>query len=713
MLVPRLAPSSPAAPLRGLVLALALAALASCAGDAAGPGSPLAVTAAPSPTAGVASAASSGAAAPAAPPATTLRTSARPLPRDVAELRDLRGVVASPDGARVAYILRVPRFDAKATPTAGDTRGGWTVDQQLWIVERRGGAPRQLTTGRDPVLAARFSPDGRDIAFVRSTGGKATLSILPLAGGEAAPLDLGEHQPQDFAWTPDGRSIVFSATAPRAEPDRKAAWLRGGAIAWERDWDTTHLFAVARAGGAPRRIDRGQRNILRFRLSPDGARVALVTAASSDPYESFNHNGLAIVRFADGAIERELAAPKFPIPIVEWSPDGRSIAWTTTSRGLSHIDELRVARFSGSGAAVDAAAGLDLTMTSFAWTPDSRDLVVHALARTKTALYRLGARGGSRRRLRDPGVSLVGFSGGGGSRFATAAAIGPRGPADPAVVDLATGAVRVVASVNPQVAAWRAAPTEVVTWTNKEGTRLEGLLTRTANAGGKAPPLLVMPHGGPDGVSTEGWSAWPQYFAARGYSVFQPNYRGGIGYGRAFYEANRGRLGEIELIDIESGVDHLIATGAADGDRLFYGGWSWGGYLSAWTLGHSSRYRAFVVGAGVVDVAVQYVTSDINHGVAADWEFRGRPWSQPEAFERPNPARHLGGAKSPTLILHGMEDDRVAFVNAQILYRALADLGVEVAMWAYPREGHGFQEPAHVAHRLEVWAAWYDARLPR
>jgi dipeptidyl aminopeptidase/acylaminoacyl peptidase len=209
----------------------------------------------------------------------------------------------------------------------------------------------------------------------------------------------------------------------------------------------------------------------------------------------------------------------------------------------------------------------------------------------------------------------------------------------------------------------------------------------------------------------EGFNAWAQFFAARGYSVFEPNYRGGIGYGRAFYEANRGRLGEIELADIESGVDHLIAAGKADRARLFYAGWSWGGYLSAWTLGHTDRYRAFMVGAGVVDVVVQYVTSDINHGVAADWEYTGRPWLKPEAFERANPSRSLGAARAPTLIIHGESDERVPFVNGEILYRALHDRGTPVTFWAYPREPHGFQEPAHAEHMLETWAAFFDEQL--
>jgi dipeptidyl aminopeptidase/acylaminoacyl peptidase len=287
-------------------------------------------------------------------------------------------------------------------------------------------------------------------------------------------------------------------------------------------------------------------------------------------------------------------------------------------------------------------------------------------------------------------------------------------PLEPTLIDVARGTATSLAALHPELRAWTVARNEVVTWKNREGVSLEGVLTVTGHANdGRPPPLVVMPHGGPDWTSLEGWSTWAQFFAARGYSVFEPNYRGGLGYGRAFYEANRGRLGEIEFADIESGVDALIAAGKADPARLFYGGWSWGGYLAAWTLGHTDRYRAIMVGAGIADVVVQYATSDINHGLAADWEFKGRPWTQPEAFDRANPARSLGNARTPALILHGEGDARVPFVNAQILYRALADRGVKVAFWAYPREPHGFQEPAHVQHMMETWAAFFDEHLPR
>ena len=192
---------------------------------------------------------------------------------------------------------------------------------------------------------------------------------------------------------------------------------------------------------------------------------------------------------------------------------------------------------------------------------------------------------------------------------------------------------------------------------------------------GTKPPLLVMPHGGPDDVSTHRFSAYTEYFVAHGYAVLRPNYRGSLGYSYESYVENRGRFGDIETLDIESGVDALIRDGRVDANRLYFGGWSWGGYIAAWTLTHQRRYRAIVVGAGVSDVTVSYSLSDINHGVAAQWEFVGNPWMQPENFDHVNPVRYAKFAKTPTLILHGEADMRVPFADSEILYRALEDVG--------------------------------------
>ncbi|HSR98946.1 MAG TPA: S9 family peptidase [Kofleriaceae bacterium] len=646
--------------------------------------------------------------------APALRTQTRPLPHDIAQLRGLRDVTISLDGARIAYTVRAPIFDPKAKPADDDAKAGWKVEQQLFVVERAGGAPRQLTFGDDPVMSPRFSPDGQSIAFVRKKGNKPALHVMSLAGGEPRAVALGGYEPQQFDWVPGRDALAFTAARPPSDEVKQARWKRGGAHAYDSEWEQSHLVVVPLGGGEPRHINAGTDTVVRFAWSPDGKRVAMVVSTSSDPLEAFVHHKL-VVADADGANPRTLDQgdpdKPFVIPQISWSPDARKLAYLVTSRGgMSHIDELRVRALDGSPA-TDAAAKLDLELTGMVWAGDGRSLIAAATARTVTRLVRLPIDGGAAKEIAIGRRVLGGLQGDRTGRYLVAASATTMSPLDPVVIDAEGGTVKALASINPQVTEWTLGRTEVVTWKNREGIALEGLYTQTTQAGPGAPPLVVIPHGGPDSVSVEDFSAWAQYFSARGYAVFAPNYRGGTGYGRAFYEANRGRLGEIELVDIESGVDALVASGKADAARLFYGSWSWGGYLSAWTLGHTSRYRAFMVGAGVIDVVVQYVTSDINHGPSADWEFKGRPWSQPDAFERANPARSLANARAPTLIIHGENDSRVPFVNGQILYRALRDRGVDVTFWAYPREPHGFQEPAHTEHFLELWGAFFDRQL--
>ena len=434
---------------------------------------------------------------------------------------------------------------------------------------------------------------------------------------------------------------------------------------------------------------------------------------TADPIDAFQR--VVVMAAAGGAVtELDGGDGKTPFIVtkIAWSPDGQRLAYSLTARGgLSHIDELRVLTI-GSIRFVDVAAKLDLEITGFVWAGDGRSLLAAATARTLTRLYRLPATGGPAREIPIGKRSMFGLVGDRAGRYLVGPSTTPTMASDPTVIDVERGTARAVATINPQLADWTIVPKQLVSWKNREGVVLDGLLTVTSHAtAGSPPPLIVLPHGGPDGVTLETFDAWPQFFAARGYSVFEPNYRGGIGYGRAFYEANRGKLGDIELADIEPGVDALIAAGKADRGRLFHAGWSWGGYISAYTMGHTDRYRAFMVGAGVTDTVIQYVTSDINHGTAADWEFKGRPWNQPETFERPNPSRSFARAKAPTLIIHGREDARVPFVNAQLLYRALSDLNVPVTFWAYPREPHGFQEPAHFQHLMETWAGFFDQQL--
>ncbi|MBS1108503.1 MAG: uncharacterized protein H6Q88_495 [Anaeromyxobacteraceae bacterium] len=656
--------------------------------------------------------------APAPSPATV--PAVRPSARDLVSLPEATGVAISPDGSRVAYTVRTKRFDPEAKPPPGfdpatatgpDQKAGWTVATQLWVSPTLGGEPRQLTFATDASSGPVWSPDGSILGFLRKKDGKARIHLLGLGGGEARVLDTGALEPQAFAFSPDGRRVAFTASLPLSEAQRQAKWASGGAIRWEREWQPVAIHVVDLEGGKPSVLTGPGVNVVSFDWSPDGRRFAALLSPSSDPYEVSNLQRPAVVSPRDGgdAEVRWLEEKPSGAEGIRWSPDGRYVAYAVGVGTLSLHNQLVVREADGAGR-WNAAARLDPTVTGFAWSDDG-SLLASVAERTASRIYRLARDGstardaGFRGRVIRPPLSADRS----GTRLAVLSST-PEEPWSPTLVESGNGRATVVVQVAAEVASWPRSVTEVVSWKNADGQAIEGILTLPPDAPkGAKVPLWVFPHGGPDDVSQLSWSRWTPSIVARGFAVLQPNYRGSTGYGRDFYAANRGRLGEIEFQDIETGVDWLIASGRVDPDRLFYGSWSWGGYLTAWTIGHTRRYRAAVAGAAVVDTVSQYALSDINHGAAGEWEFLGNPWQQ-DGHARANPVSHLRNARTPTLILHGQADDRVPFSQGQILFRALSDVGCEVEFLAYPREPHGFQEPAHWVHMLEAWADWFGSR---
>jgi dipeptidyl aminopeptidase/acylaminoacyl peptidase len=644
-------------------------------------------------------------------PAKEAHPDTHPLAADIAALRRTFETHISPDGSRVAYLLGITSFDPKAKPSDNDFMGGWKVERQLFVVDRAGGQPRQLTRHENPIFTFRWSPDGRAMAFLRKQGNAIKLHVLPVDGGEAEIIDLGKLEPQQLEWSTHGDMIAFTAEEPRNDAQKESDFRNGGVVSEATAYRSSILYVVPRAGGQPRRITPGPENITSFVWAPDDKRFFVTTSRNGDPYEVEAELSARIISATDGALLADLEPKPRTLNSIRWSPDGSKVSYLRGDDTLSLLNTLVVYDIA-SKTPSKITNGPDLTIHGYTWSADSKRLFLTIDERTYTKIVQIPAAGGAPKDLGRTNRIVFGEIGSPDTsgRFLSVISATTTDSGVPSILEIEKASARPVAQTNPQVLGWKLSKPEIVKWKNNEGTDLEGLFVPTSHVPtGQPSPLVVMPHGGPDAASQESFSAWGQYFAARGYSVFMPNYRGSTAYGHAFYAANRGRLGEIEFKDIESGVDSLIAAGKVDASRLYYGGWSWGGYLTAWTIGSTKRYRAAMVGAGVTEVVGQYVLSDINHGQSSLWEFKGNPWKNLDTFDKSNPMRLMSHVVTPTLVAHGDNDARVPAFQGLLVYRALSDLGIEVKLLKYPREPHGLREPAHMAHLLANWAAWFDA----
>jgi dipeptidyl aminopeptidase/acylaminoacyl peptidase len=266
------------------------------------------------------------------------------------------------------------------------------------------------------------------------------------------------------------------------------------------------------------------------------------------------------------------------------------------------------------------------------------------------------------------------------------------------------------------IADWTLGTSEVVKWTSRDGTTIEGVLRKPAGwKPGPRRPLLVVIHGGPTAVSRPtrlgGTYVYPiEHWLAKGALVLEPNYRGSAGYGAAFRALNVRNLGVGDAWDVVSGIEALAARGWVDTTRVGAMGWSQGGYISAFLATHEShRFRAISVGAGISDWMTYYVNTDITPFTRQ--YLRATPWEDPAIYALTSPITNVRNARAPVLIQHGGADARVPTPNARQLHRALLDVGVETRLTIYPGFGHGLNKPKAMRSAFEENRAWFDARL--
>jgi dipeptidyl aminopeptidase/acylaminoacyl peptidase len=635
---------------------------------------------------------------------------------DLMQIRNVEDAVISPDGKRVVYVVSV-----------ADLKQG-IYNSDLWLASTDPGKAARLTNAPKADTAPRWSPDGKQIAFLSDRDGTMQVWVISADSGEARKLTDSKTPVRDHAWSPDGEWVAFLAPDPDSPEVAKRKQEKGDFVVVDRDVKKDHLHAIAAAGGASKRLTDGPLTIVNFAWSPDGKHIALGTAPSRNLEDQFKSD-IEILSFYSGNRRPLVQRPGIDT-LPKWSPDGKQIAFISQDGTADWLGD-------SFACVVPAAGGKPRTVTAefegriqpgggdvLHWSADGSKLFFLADSRATRHLYSAEvATGAVKPVTRGKYVhDRVSFS-----RDGSEVAYVRENPAAPREVYTGSatskgiGFRRAVTATNLQLAPIELGEVEAVRWKSFDGLEIEGLLVLPVGyKKGTRYPLLLYVHGGPALQFSHGFSVYPpgapqasrypvQVLAGQGYAILCPNPRGSDGFGMKFRKMNVKDWGGADFKDVLAGVDWAIKEGIADPERLGIMGWSYGGFMTGWAIGHTDRFRAASAGAGVMNLVSMYGQTDIPGFL--ERYFGDVPWKARELYVKHSPMTYAASMKTPTLIQHGEKDDRVPLAQSQELYAALKRNGVPAEFVVYPRQGHNPTEPRLQLDVMQRNVDWFNRWL--
>ena len=609
----------------------------------------------------------------------------------------------APNGARVAYT-------ASETKTEKDKE--WKAVTQIWVVPTAGGVARQYTRGDKSSNAPDWSPDGSNVAFLsdREKDGERQIWMMAADGGEAWQVTSHKGGISAFRFSPDNKQLVFVATDQPSKDEEERKKLKDDTILIDRDLKMSHLWLFNLEKKEEKRITQGDFTVSDPQWSPDGTRITY----STRPTPKADDGGLSdvwVMNVASGE-KKKIEDTAASSDNARWSPDGKWIAYTGVTDPDSGVSTSYLYLVSATGGSPrQLTAKFDLNAGTPVWSRDAKTLYFSANALEATEIFSADVATGTVTRVSNTGASinLAQISADGNMLVGTLTL--PNAPAEIYKSNLKLTQPTALTSHNRWLADYTLAETETVKWKSKDGMEIEGLLTKPVEySNGSKVPLLLNPHGGPTGASTNSFNGTVQVLAANGFAVLQPNFRGSTGKGLAFAQANKNTWGKGDYEDCMAGVDAMIARGLADPDRLGAFGWSYGGYMTFWILTQTDRFKAVSPGAGLTNIYSMYSQNDIQRYLR--WFYSDKsPWDATELYWDRSPMKYVNNVKTPTMIMHGQVDTRVPIAQAQEFYRALKERNVPVEFVVYPRENHGFTEPRHQMDRVQRYVRFFAKYL--
>ncbi|OLC44341.1 MAG: hypothetical protein AUH43_18915 [Acidobacteria bacterium 13_1_40CM_65_14] len=629
--------------------------------------------------------------------------SAAPLtPEQTLDRRSIGDLEFSPDGSRLVFTVTDP---PKASSRA----------RALWLLDVASGRLRQLTFSGKSDSSPRWSPDGTSIAFTSDRDGAPQLYRLSLRGGEAEKLTDRKDAVGAFRWSPDGRRIALLMTEPKADAQQKREKDKDDSRVVDKDDRRARVWILDVETKALKQLTSGRWQIRQIEwlpgaAAPNGPRDVwndrLVAIATSRPEIDQWTDHLYTINLDNVARGdfNEIAAPRGPLGGLAVSPDGKTLAYVGARVDGPEVHDLYLQPVAGGSPQNVTAATIDRPVAQPRWV-DNQSLAANVAHGFKSAITLIG-RDGKTTTLGGIDVNPSAFARAPSGTFAFAGETATRAPE--LWVKAPNAPARAVTTFNEKWASIPLVAPELIKYKSTDGVEIEAALLVPTDVARQKLPCVVLVHGGPTGRWSDAFEAWGQLLVSRGYAVLYPNVRGSTGYGQQFVESNRADWGGGDFKDVMAGVDAMIARGIADPGRLGIGGWSYGGYMAAWAVTQTTRFKAAVSGAPVIDMASEFGTEN---GSAYDEWFYGTPYEKLDGFIKSSPMTYVKHVRTPTLLLQGEDDTTDPIGQSQQFYRGLKRYHVESDLVLYPREGHGLREEKHLVDRLTRIVAWYDTYL--
>ncbi len=642
-------------------------------------------------------------------------------PEDFAAIKDVDEPSLSPDGERVVYVVTTVDLAKDKQP------------KNLWIAKWDGSETRALTFGENEQSHPRWSPDGKWIAFLSGRGDEHDhdqVWLLPSGGGEAQRLSHEKGSVEDFAWSPDSKRLVLVVHDPDPrDPEAKEKEKKTvppiviDRFHFKKDIEGyltnrwSHLKLLDLATQRVDALTSGEHDDILPAWSPDGKQIAFVTKRGADPDRTENWD-VYLIEPKPGAKERQLTTS----PEADCHPDWESPpAWSSDSRTIAYLhgsDPKKIEYATHSLAIIPAAGGeakvltpdLDRNLGKPRWAPDNQSIfAIEENDRVETVVQILvaGCADSGQPRIQPvvPGRRMMtAFDLSKAGRIVLRSST-PERPYEIFAVE--NQEMRCLSKQNDaflsQVSLGKV---EETSFKSKDGTEVHGFLVHPPNEkpGAKLPTIL-RPHGGPQSEHACEFDFEKQVFASAGYLVVMPNPRGSTGRGTDYAMGIYAAWGTVDVQDDLAAVDDAIARGLADPDRLFVGGWSYGGMSTNYLIASTTRFKAAVSGASISNIFAGYGTDQY----VRDYENElGRPWENPVVWEKVSyPFLHANRIKTPTLFLCGESDFNVPLLNSEQMYQALHSLGVATELVIYPEQFHGLTKPSYMIDRYRRFLAWW------